>query len=100
MRNGVSAFRFDRVASYHMISEAELTAATRASGLLAYDTWLASIPISPATGWRWRRQGLIEVINIYGRCYVSRSAIAEFERRAAAGEFAQVHHTPKRSRSR
>ena len=71
-----------------------------ASDLIAYDSWLASIPISPATGWRWRRRGLIEVINIYGRCYVSRSAIAEFQRRAAAGEFAQVHRTPKRNGSR
>jgi hypothetical protein len=71
-----------------------------ASDLIAYDHWLASLPISAATGWRWRQRGLIEVINIYGRCYVSRSAIAEFERRAAAGEFAKEHVTPKRSRTR
>jgi hypothetical protein len=68
-----------------------------ASDLIAYDRWLESLPISPATGWRWRKRGLIETINIYGRVYVSRSAIAEFEARAAAGEFAREHKTPKRS---
>jgi hypothetical protein len=68
--------------------------------LLAYDAWLESIPISPATGWRWRKRGLIETINIYGRVYVSRSAIAEFERRAAAGEFSRAHVTPKRRNTR
>ena len=70
-----------------------------ASDLFAYDEWLASIPISAATGWRWRQRGLIKVINIYGRCYVARSAIAEFERRAAAGEFAKEHFTPRKRRA-
>ena len=68
--------------------------------LLAYDAWLESIPISPTTGWRWRKLGLIETINIYGRVYVSRSAIARFEARARSGEFAKEHVTPKRSGAR
>jgi hypothetical protein len=67
-----------------------------ASDLLAYDRWLADLPISPATGWRWRKRGWISTINIAGRCYISRAVIAEFERRAAAGEFAREHVTPKR----
>jgi hypothetical protein len=70
-----------------------------ASDLIAYDQWLASLPISPATGWRWRKRGWVPTVNICGRVYVSRSAIAEFERRAAAGEFAKQHVTPKRSRT-
>ena len=65
--------------------------------LVSYDSWLASVPISPATGWRWRKRGLIDTINICGRLYLSRKAIAEFERRAAAGEFAKEHVTPNRS---
>jgi hypothetical protein len=71
-----------------------------ASDLLAYDHWLAELPISPATGWRWRKRGWIPTINIAGRVYVSRAAIAEFERRAAAGEFAREHITPKRTARR
>jgi hypothetical protein len=70
------------------------------TNLVAYDSWLASVPISSATGWRWRKRGWIPTVNICGRVYVSRAAIAEFERRAAAGEFAREHKTPKRSRTR
>jgi hypothetical protein len=73
------------------------TILTTASDLLAYDQWLASLPISAATGWRWRKRGWLPTINICGRVYVSRSAIAEFERRATAGEFSKTHVTPKRS---
>jgi hypothetical protein len=40
-----------------------------------------------AAGWQpgWR---------VYGRVYVSRDTIADFKRRAASGEFAQVHKAP------
>jgi hypothetical protein len=64
--------------------------------LLAFHRWLKDIDKTPATGWRWRKRGWIPTINIAGRLYVSRQAIAEFERRAAAGEFAKEHITPKR----
>jgi hypothetical protein len=67
------------------------------SNLLAFDRWLKDIDRTPATGWRWRKRGWIPTVNIAGRVYVSRQAIAEFERRAAAGEFAKKHVTPKRS---
>ena len=58
--------------------------------------WVTSVPISAATGWRWRKHGWIPTINIAGRLYVSRAAIPEFEKRAAAGEFSSEHVTPKR----
>jgi hypothetical protein len=82
--------------SYDMTSQS----IPSASDLVAYDRWLAELPISPATGWRWRKRGWIPTINIAGRVYVSRSAIAQFERRAAAGEFAREHITPKRTAPR
>ena len=63
---------------------------------MAFDCWRDSIPITAATGWRWRKRGWIVVQNIAGRVYVTRAAIAEFERRAAAGEFSTVHKTPSR----
>ncbi len=67
---------------------------TPASSLVSFEKWLKEIDKTPATGWRWRRRGWIETVNIAGRLYVRREAVAEFERRAAAGEFSQVHKTP------
>jgi predicted transcriptional regulator len=63
------------------------------SNLLAFDRWLKDIDKTPATGWRWRKLGWIPTINIAGRVYVSREAIAEFEQsrrkyRGALGQWA------------
>jgi hypothetical protein len=66
------------------------------SNLIAYDHWLVEVGISSATGWRWRRDGLITTVNILGRVYVSRDAVEAFERRAAAGDFAKAHTTPRK----
>lgn len=70
------------------------------SNLVAFDRYLESVSVTPTTGWRWRRRGWIKTVNIAGRVYVERSEIADFERRAAAGEFSQVHRTPVRKRGR
>ncbi len=66
------------------------------SDLVAFEAWLSSINRTAVTGWRWRKLGWIEVINIAGRLYISRAAIARFEARAAAGEFSRPHKTPNR----
>ena len=66
------------------------------SDLVALTKWLREIDKTAATGWRWRKLGYITTTNILGRLYVSREAIAKFERRAAAGEFSQVHKTPSK----
>ncbi len=66
------------------------------SDLVTFEAWLSSINRTAVTGWRWRRLGWIEVINIAGRLYISRTAIARFEARAAAGEFSKPHKTPNR----
>ena len=66
------------------------------SSLFSYERWLEELDKTPATGWRWRKKGWIETVNICGHLYVTRAAIAEFERRAAAGEFSQTHKTPSR----
>jgi hypothetical protein len=65
------------------------------SNLLAFDRWLKDIDRTPATGWRWRKRGWIDTVNICGRLYVSRHEINRFEERAAAGEFSKTHKTPK-----
>ena len=74
------------------------SAQSSVSNLCAYDNWLENMGISAATGWRWRRDGLITTVNILGRIYIAREVIDSFERRAAAGEFAKVHFTPRRKR--
>ena len=67
-----------------------------ASNLLAFDRWLKDIDKTAATGWRWRKRGWINTVNICGRLYVSRQEIHRFEERVAAGEFAKTHKTPNR----
>jgi len=76
--------------SLHQISTSE----NAASNLIALDQWGEQIGRTAATIWRWRRDGWIEAINIAGRLYISRAAIARFEEAAAAGKFARVHPTP------
>jgi len=66
------------------------------SNLLAFDRWLKDIDKTPATGWRWRKRGWINTVNICGRVYVGRDEIKRFEERAANGEFSKVHATPAR----
>lgn len=61
---------------------------------LALDKYLAESGISPVTAWRYRRKGWLKTINISGRHYVTREAIAEFNRRAQAGEFSKVLRNP------
>jgi len=52
--------------------------------------------ISPITAWRWRRKGWLATVNIAGRPYLTGEAVADFLRRAEAGEFAQEHKVPRR----
>lgn len=66
------------------------------NGLKAWSKWLQSVGIDPVTGWRWRRRGWIMPLNIAGRLYVTDDAVAVFEQRAAAGEFAKELRAPKR----
>jgi hypothetical protein len=56
--------------------------------LVSLNRWLNHIGVTNTTGWRWRKKGLIRTVNIYGRHYLTDEAIAEFHRRASAGEFA------------
>ena len=55
--------------------------------------------ISPITIWRWRRKGFLDTVNICGRQYVTPAALLKFRARAEAGEFAQEHKAPGRTKS-
>jgi hypothetical protein len=65
------------------------------SNLVAFDSYLRALNKTRVTGFRWREKGLISTVNIFGRLYVTREAIAAFEKRALAGEFSQKAKTPK-----
>ena len=75
----------------------ELNTASKAGGgLVALNTWLTQVGITPVTAWRWRRNGWLKTVNIQGRVYLSDEAISEFKRRAEAGDFAKTHKAPER----
>ena len=44
-----------------------------------------------------RKAGLVKIVNIFGRLYVTREEVAAFERRAMSGEFPRENKTPKRA---
>ncbi len=62
--------------------------------IVSLQKFCRSVGISPVTAWRYRRAKMLRTINIAGRQYVTREAIAEFMQRAEAGEFAKAHPVP------
>ena len=69
------------------------------SNLISVDRWLKDLGKTRVTGYRWRRDGLVSTINIYGRHYITRDEIARFEARAMAGEFTKAHAKPTREKA-
>jgi hypothetical protein len=67
-----------------------------ASTVISLSKWLERVGVTPCTAWRWRKKGWLKTINIAGRQYLTQEAIDEFQCRATAGEFAQLHKTPIR----
>ena len=61
---------------------------------VALDKFLHESGFSPVTAWRYRCKGWLSTINIAGRHYITRAAIAEFNKRAQAGEFAKAPRKP------
>ena len=69
------------------------------TAVISLSKWLTQIGVTPCTAWRWRKKGWLKTINIAGRQYVTQDAIDEFKRRAAAGEFSQIHKVPNRKKN-
>jgi hypothetical protein len=63
---------------------------------IALDKFIEESGLSAVTVWRYRRAGWLDTLNICGRHYLTRSEIARFNSRAAAGEFAKRPAQPKR----
>jgi hypothetical protein len=61
-----------------------------ASQIVPFYGWLEEIGRCRGTGHRWRKDyPWLKVINVFGRLYISRETIADFERRALSGELAR-----------
>ena len=65
---------------------------SRTSGLRAAKAVCRDRGISDVTLWRCERRGWIKTVNICGKKYVDLQSLAEFDWRAAAGEFAKPPH--------
>ena len=65
---------------------------------IALDKFIEQSGFSSVTVWRYRRAGWLNTLNICGRHYLTRSEIARFNARAAAGEFAKEPTKPNRGR--
>jgi hypothetical protein len=59
-------------------------------GLVSFDLWIKQLGKARTTGWRWRRDGIVSTLNVFGKIYIQRSEIERFERRALAGEFSMA----------
>lgn len=66
----------------------------------ALDKFTQEMGVSPGTVWRWRKQGILETVNLHGRPYVTNEQASRFVARAAAGEFAKVKPIPLPPRKR
>jgi len=62
--------------------------------VVSLSKFLSDMGRSRVTGWRWRKLGWLEVINVAGRPYVTDDGIQKFKTRAESGEFAREYKTP------
>jgi hypothetical protein len=67
--------------------------------LISFNKFLEEMGVTSTTGWRWRKRGVLETVNIYGRLYVTADVIEQFHRRATAGEFAKKISPPMAEQS-
>jgi hypothetical protein len=65
------------------------------SGLVSLASWTKGLGVSRTTIHRYRKKfEWLKCANVYGKVYVTRASIEEFERRAMAGEFSKDVHPP------
>lgn len=61
---------------------------------ISLDQFIRQSGLSPVTCWRFRKRGWLKTVVIAGRHFVPRSAIVEFNERAARGEFSGTLANP------
>jgi hypothetical protein len=71
------------------------TAADDRDYWISLNQWAERAGVSETTMWRWRRRGWLQTVSVGGRLFITPKALAEFERRAASGEFALKRQPPR-----
>jgi hypothetical protein len=61
----------------------------KAGKLISADKTAERLDLSASTVWRLERDGLLTGCHIYSKKYYTLESVAEFERRALAGEFSR-----------
>jgi hypothetical protein len=61
---------------------------------ISLDLFMRQSGLSPTTCWRYRKRSWLRTVIIANRHYVTREAIAEFNRLAAEGQFAGTLSNP------
>lgn len=64
--------------------------------LKPFHEWLKECGWSKSYGWRMRKRGMVQTVNIGGRHYISQIEIEEFLNRAEAGLFAKPPRVPEK----
>jgi hypothetical protein len=62
--------------------------------LKPFADWLRECGWSKSYGWRMRKRGMVQVVNIAGKFYVSAQAVQDFLARAEAGQFSKAPQIP------
>ena len=72
---------------------------TPLGNLFSFDAWLEGIDKTRTTGWRWRKEGIVSTINIFGKLYITRAEIERFEQKAMSGGFHKEVISPSARRA-
>jgi len=64
-------------------------------GIMSLEKFNSQIGVTRETMFKWRKEGMLETINIYGRLYVTTEEAARFKQRALSGEFAKTIKGPR-----
>ena len=67
--------------------------------LISFDTWLEGMSKTRTTGWRWRKEGIVSTINVFGKLYITRHEIERFEQKAMSGGFHKEVISPSARRA-
>ena len=68
---------------------------------IRFDLWLKQLGRTRATGQNWRRAlPWLDVVDIFGKLYISTESVRRFEEMAARGELAGARPTPPAPRRR
>lgn len=76
------------------------TTSTPPAAPVALGQFCKTVGVSKATVWKWRKAGWLATVNIGGRVFVTPEGIAEFNRRAHAGDFTRSIRPPLADRAK